>query len=151
MHELIKLQKAVAAADAGHFVVLLYVVWLYVAVPDKEGYGLADVYALLDGRQMVGEHGDADGFFPHGYLIINRSDESLVEILYGAELQVEVAVVARIVACHYVVEEKLRFAQGINCSLCLALVVGVGEAGGTGNFNDIQASVATYALYEVDG
>ena len=86
MHELIELQKAVAAADAGDFVVLLYVVGLHVAVPDEEGHGLSDVYALLDGRQVVREHGDADGVFPRSYLIINRSDESLVEILDGAEL-----------------------------------------------------------------
>ena len=58
---------------------------------------------------------------------------------------------ARLVAGLYVDEDEVLCAQGINGSLCLALVVGVGKACGTGNFDDIQAGVATDALYKVDG
>ena len=107
--------------------------------------------SLLDRGQMVGEHGDADGLFPSYYLIINWSDEPLVKILNGTKLQLEVAVVARLVAGLYVDENEVLRAQGVDGGLCLAFVVGIGKSCGTGNFNDIQAGVAADALYEVDG
>ena len=136
MHELAEAEEAVAAVNAGDFVVVLDGVGDDGGVPDEEGDGLAYVYALLDGGEVVWEHGDGDGFAPRAYLIIYGCYETAVEVLDGAELQVEVAVVACFVAGFDVYEDEVVGAECVECGLGFAFVVGVGESGGSGDFDD---------------
>ena len=71
-------------------------------MPDDERHGLAYMYAHLDGSQMVGQYGYADGLSPSFNLAIDRCYQTLVQIFYGLELQVQVAVVTGLVAGLYV-------------------------------------------------
>jgi len=48
-------------------------------------------------------------------------------------------------------EYKIFFFQFLEGSLGLALVVGVGESGGSGNDDDFQSGISSYAAYEVYG
>ena len=121
------------------------------AIPDEERHGLADVDAHLYGGQMVGEYSDADGLVPGAYLFIYRSDEALVEVFNGLELQFEVAVVAGFVAGFNVNEDEVVVTKGIDGGLCLTLVVGVGKACGAFYLNDFQAGIVTDTADKVDG
>ena len=100
---------------------------------------------------MVGEYSDADGLVPGAYLFIYRSDEALVEVFNGLELQFEVAVVAGFVAGFNVNEDEVVVTKGIDGGLCLPLVVGVGKACGTFYLDNLQAGIVTDTADKVDG
>ena len=95
-------------------------------MPDEEGYGFAYVDAHLDGSQVVGQYGDGDRLWPSAHLFIYRSDEPLVEVFDGTQLEVEVTVVTSFVAGFDMYEDEILMPEGFDGSLRLAFIVGVG-------------------------
>lgn len=99
IHEFLQLQHAVTATHAAYLIILLYAIRLNARIIDDERHRLLDVGTNLYRSRMVGENCDAYRLVPGAYLIEDRLDESLVEVLDGFELQFQVAVVASLVAC----------------------------------------------------
>ena len=120
------MQQTVAAAYTTHFVVLFNAVGLDTLIPDGKGNGLAQVGAYLYGRGVVGHHSDAHRLVPSFHLFVDGAHHAAVKVLDGAKLQVEVAIVARLVAGFYMQEHKVVVAQGFNGGGCFAFIVGVG-------------------------
>ena len=86
---------------------------------------------------MVGQYGEADWLIPGTYLVEDRLNEALVEILNGLELQLQVAIVTRLVArLHVNIYEIIAIFQSLDSRSRLALVVGVGKTCCTLN-NDV--------------
>jgi len=151
LHELLQSQQAVASADAGHLVVAVYAVGFYTFIIYKERNRLVDVNAELHRRGMVGQYGNAHRLLHLADGFIHRFDEPLVQVVDGAQLQLQVAVVAGLVGCLYVNEDEVVRLQGFDGGLCLAFIIGVGQARGSRYFDDAQAGIAADALNEVDG
>ena len=141
LHEFIQAQQTVGTADARHFVVLLNIVGRHVAVPYQEGHRLTHVDALLDGCQVVGQHGDADVLLPVLHLIIYGCYQPLVQILDGLQLQLQVAVVTGLVAGLYMHKDEVVRLQRLDGGLCLAFVVGVGQPRSSGHLDDAQSGI----------
>ena len=100
---------------------------------------------------MVGQDGDAHGFVPCLHLVVDRGHDAAVEILDGADLQVEVAIMTGFVAGFHMQKHEVVVPQSLDGGSCLALVVGVIESGGTFHLNNLQPCIVTNALDEVDG
>ena len=107
--------------------------------------------AQFDGCGVVGQYGDAYRLVHLLYSLVDRLDETLVEVVDGFQLEVDIPVVTGLVSSFYVYEDEVVSVQGVDGSLCLALVVGVGKTGGSRNFDDAQSGIFADALYEVDG
>ena len=120
-------------------------------MPNEERHRFAYVDAHLDGSQVVGQYGDGDRLWPGIDLFIYRSDESLVEVFDGTQLEVEVAVVTSFVAGFDMYEDEILMTEGFDGSLRLTFIVGVGQSCGSFNLNNVEASIMADATDEVDG
>ena len=99
---MLQLQHAVTATHAAYLVILLYAIRLNARVIDDERHRLPYVGTDLYRSRMVGENSDAYRLVPGAYLIEDRLDESLVEVLDGLQLQLQIAIMTRLIACLYV-------------------------------------------------
>src|SRR5574344_1650579 len=97
LHEFLKTQNTVFAFDTTHFVVLFYTVRCHSWIPDDERNSFLDMGANLYWGRVVGQYSDAYRFVPGYHLFIYWFHNTVVEILYGFNLEVEVAVVSRFV------------------------------------------------------
>ena len=107
--------------------------------------------AHLYGSEMVGQHGDAYGLFPSRHLIIYRGNETLIEILNGLELQVEVAIVTSLVAGLHMDEHEVVVFKCLDGCLSLTFVVGVGESCSTFHLHNLQSGIMADASDEING
>ena len=119
-------------------------------MPDNEWYGLVDVNAQLHRRGMVRQYGNADRLIHLFDSLHDRLDEPLVQIVDGAQLQVQVAVVTSLVGSLDMHENEIVGLQRVDSRLRLSLIVGIGKACSSGNLDDTQTGIATDTLYEVD-
>ena len=125
IHEFLQLQHAVTATHAAYLVILLYAIRLHARVIDDERHRLLDVGTNLYRSRMVGENSDAYRLVPGVYLIEDRLDELLVEVLDSLQLQFQIAIMTCLVACLYVnINEVVAVLQCLDSCGCLALVVG---------------------------
>ena len=92
------MQQAIGSAHTRHLVVDLHVIGLYAGVPHQEGHGFLHVGTHFHGRGVVGHDGHADRFVPCLHLIIDGFHDAVVEILDGAQFEVEVTVMACLIA-----------------------------------------------------
>ena len=100
---------------------------------------------------MVGENGDANRLIPLAYFIIDRLDETTVEVLDGLELQFKVAIMTSLITGLYVnIYEVVTFFECVDGSLCFALVVGVGKTSGTFHDDVFQSGIMTDATNQID-
>ena len=106
--------------------------------------------ALFDRGQVVGEYSNAYWLIPCFHFVVDWRNESLVKILDGLELQLQIAIVACLVAGFHMDKHKVIVLEGINSCLRLAFVVGVGQTCGARYFDDAQTCIAANALNEVD-
>ena len=120
-------------------------------MPDKERYGLSHVYSHLYWSKVVGQYCKAYRLVHLHDVLVDGFDESLVEILDGFKLQLQVAIVSGFVACFYVNKHKVVVLQRLYCSLSLTLVVGVGQSGSTFHLNNLQSCVVTNSTNQVNG
>ena len=74
----------------------------------------------------------------------------MVEIVYSAQLQVQVAVVSGLVGGLDMNENEVIFLQSFDGSSGFPLIVSIGKASSSLNFNDAQTGIMAYALYQVD-
>ena len=102
IHEFLQLQHAVTATHAAYLIILLYAIRLNARVIDDERYRLLDVGTNLYRSRMVGENCDAYRLVPGAYLIEDRLDESLIEVLDSLQLQFQIAIMTCLVARLYV-------------------------------------------------
>ena len=78
--------------------------------------------------RMVWEDSDAYRLVPGANLIEDRLDESLVEVLDSLQLQFQIAVMTRFIACLYVnINEVVAIFQCLDSCCSLALIVGIGK------------------------
>ena len=56
-----------------------------------------------------------------------------------------------LVTCLYMEENKVLLLQFIECSLCLALIVGIPEPSSTFNLDDIETCIVSDATDKVNG
>ena len=151
IHEFLQLQHAVTATHAAYLVILLYAIRLNARVIDDERYRLLYVGTNLYRSRMVWENCDAYRLVPGAYLIEDRLDESLVEVLDGLQLQLQIAIMTRLIACLYVnIYEVVTFFECVDGSLCFALVVGVGKTSGTFHDDVSQSGIMTDATNQID-
>ena len=97
----------------------------------------------------VGEHGYAHGLLPLAHLTVDGAYHAAVQVLYRAQFQGQIAVVASLVACLYVQKHEVVGAESLKRCGGLALVVGVGQAGGARHLDDAQTGIVADALDEV--
>ena len=102
IHEFLQLQHAVTATHAAYLIILLYAIRLNARVIDDERHRLLYVGTNLYRSRMVGENCDAYRLVPGAYLIEDRLDESLVEVLDSLQLQFQIAIMTCLVARLYV-------------------------------------------------
>ena len=101
---------------------------------------------------MVRENCDAYRLVPGAYLIEDRLDESLVEVLDGLQLQFQITIMTRLVARLYVnINEVVAILQCLDSCGCLALVVGIGKTGSALNDDVAQTGVMADASDQVYG
>ena len=153
VHELLQLQHAVAATNAAYLIILLYAIRLNARIIDDERYRLLDVGTDFYRSRMVRENSDAYRLVPGAYLIEDRLDESLVEVLDGLQLQFQIAIMTCLVACLYVnINEVVAILQCLDSCGSLALVVGIGKTGSAINDDVAQTGVmadASDQVYEI--
>lgn len=152
IHEFLQLQHAVTATHAAYLVILLYAIRLNARVIDDERHRLLDVGTDLYRSRMVWENCDAYRLVPGAYLIEDRLDESLVEVLDGLQLQLQIAIMTCLVARLYVnINEVVAILQCLDSCGCLALVVRIGKTGSALNDDVAQTGVMADASDQVYG
>ena len=152
VHELLQLQHAVAATNAAYLIILLYAIRLNARIIDDERYRLLDVGTDFYRSRMVRENSDAYRLVPGAYLIEDRLDESLVEVLDGLQLQFQIAIMTRLVACLYVnIYKVVAILQCLDGCSSLALIVSVGKTRSALNDDVAQTGVMADASDQVDG
>ena len=77
--------------------------------------------------------------------------EAFYKGFYGLRLQGEVAVVTRLVRCLDVQEHEVVVTECLDCCLCLALIVGVGESRRPFDINGLEPGITPDAAYQVYG
>ena len=101
---------------------------------------------------MVGENCDAYRLVPGAYLIEDRLDESLIEVLDSLQLQFQIAIMTRLVARLYVnIYEVVAILQCLDSCGCLALIVGIGKTRSALNDDVAQTGVMADASDQVYG
>ena len=101
---------------------------------------------------MVWENSDAYRLVPGAYLIEDRLDESLVEVLDGLQLQLQIAIMTCLVARLYVnINEVVTILQCLDSCSSLALVVGIGKTCSALNDDVAQTGVMADASDQVYG
>lgn len=100
---------------------------------------------------MVGEHRYGHRFFPRLHLVVYRLYDTVVEVLYGPNLKVEVAIMSCLVSCLKVQEHEVLVVKLCQRSLHLTLIVGVGKSRGTRHLDNIEPSIMSNASDEVNG
>ena len=101
---------------------------------------------------MVWENCDAYRLVPGAYLIEDRLDESLVEVLDGLQLQFQITIMTRLVARLYVnINEVVAILQCLDSCGCLALIVGLGKTRSALNDDVAQTGVMADASDQVSG
>ena len=152
IHEFLQLQHAVTATHAAYLIILLYAIRLNSRVIDDERHRLLYVGTNLYRSRMVGENCDAYRLVPGAYLIEDRLDESLVEVLDSLQLQFQIAIMTCLVARLYVnINEVVAVLQCLDSCSCLALVVGIGKTGSALNDDVAQTGVMADASNQVYG
>ena len=119
-------------------------------MPYQEWHGLAYVYSHLYRSKVVGQYCHAYRLVHLYDVLVDGLDESLVQILDSLQLQLQVAVVSGFVACLYVHKHKVVLLQRLDGSLCLTLIVGVGQSCGAFHLYYLQSGIVAYAANQVD-
>ena len=150
-HKLVFLEQSVGSADAAHLVELFHSVGFDAGMIDDKGHWFLHVCTCLHGCGMIGQECYSHWFVPCLHLIIYRFHDAPVEIFYGAQFEVEVAVMSCLVACFHMQEDEVVVLQGFDGCLCLSLVVGVVESGSAIHHDDLQSSIMSYASDKIHG
>ena len=101
--------------------------------------------------RVIRQDGDAYWFFPLGNLIVDRLDESPVKIFNSLDLQLQIAIMASLIACFYVyIYEIVAFLQSINSSLRLTLIVGVSKTCRSFHDDVAETGIMTDTANQID-
>ena len=100
---------------------------------------------------MVWHQGNAHRLVPRLHLFIDGTHHSAVEVLDGLELELEVAIVACLVARLHMQEHEVVVTKSFEGCCCLAFIVGVGQSGSTFNDDVLQSGIVAYSSDEIHG
>ena len=99
---------------------------------------------------MIGQDSDANGIRHLLCSLEDRLDKTLIQVVNGLELQVEVTIMSCFISSFYVNKDEVIFLQGFYGGLCLTFVICVSQSCGARYLDDAQTCVFADALDEVD-
>ena len=105
-----------------------------------------------DGRRMVRKNGNSDFLSDGRQRLKDGAYQSVVQIFYGLQLELQIAIMSSLIAgLDVYIDKIIAFTQSLDSSLGLALVVGIPESCGALYIQHTQSCILTDTTNQIHG